>query len=50
MTLLLRNRHAMSYDTAWRQTRMLMRPDELVYRLHGHRPTRGTAQHDDGPS
>jgi hypothetical protein len=27
----------MSFDAAWRQARMLTAPDEMVYRLHGHR-------------
>lgn len=31
-----RSKTPLSYDTAWRQARMLHAPDEMVYRLHGH--------------
>lgn len=31
-----RSKIPLSYDTAWRQARMLHAPDEMVYRLHGH--------------
>jgi hypothetical protein len=34
-----RNRTPLSYDTAWRQARMLRHPDEMVYRLYGHQAT-----------
>ncbi|OII66841.1 hypothetical protein BJP39_01280 [Streptomyces sp. CC77] len=29
----------LSYDVAWRQARLDRCPDEMVYRLHGHRTT-----------
>lgn len=31
-----RSKTPLSYDTAWRQARMLHAPDEMVYRLYGH--------------
>ncbi|MER5661595.1 hypothetical protein [Streptomyces mirabilis] len=34
-----RSKTPLSYDTAWRQARMLRAPDEMVYRLHGHQAT-----------
>jgi hypothetical protein len=37
---LLIQRHsatALSYDAAWRQARLDRCPDEMVYRLHGHK-------------
>ncbi|MFF1648319.1 hypothetical protein [Streptomyces sp. NPDC058240] len=33
-----RERGLMSYDVAWRLARVIRRPDELVYRSHGHLP------------
>ncbi|MFF0478522.1 hypothetical protein [Streptomyces sp. NPDC004284] len=27
----------LSYDAVWRQARMFTAPDEMVYRMHGHR-------------
>lgn len=31
-----------SFDTAWRQTRIQLHPDEMPYRQHGHRPDSAT--------
>ncbi|AVH94390.1 hypothetical protein ACFUIZ_15045 [Streptomyces cinereoruber] len=42
---LQRARPGTPFDAAWRSSRMLSAPDEMVYRLHGHtahpRPSRG---------
>lgn len=38
LAILLRHRHVMTYDVAWRQARVLLRPDEMIYRLRGHAP------------
>jgi hypothetical protein len=38
LLILIRSRPTLAYDTAWRRARMLSRPDEMVYRLHGHSP------------
>lgn len=35
--LLLRKGRRLSFDTAWRLARVMRHPDELGYRLHGHR-------------
>ncbi|WP_328512924.1 hypothetical protein OHB25_59005 [Streptomyces mirabilis] len=53
-----RSKTPLSYDTAWRQARMLRAPDEMVYRLHGHQaasefpdvpgPTRSSAADEAG--
>lgn len=32
-----RGRGRLSYDAAWRLARVMRRPDEMGYRLHGHR-------------
>lgn len=33
-----RERGRRPYDAAWRLARVMRHPDELVYRVHGHRP------------
>ncbi|MFI0192744.1 hypothetical protein ACH4PW_35040 [Streptomyces sp. NPDC017082] len=33
-----RERGHRPYDAAWRLARVMRRPDELVYRIHGHGP------------
>nr|PPQ55826.1 hypothetical protein C5F59_03310 [Streptomyces sp. QL37] len=40
---------AVSYDTAWREARMVTSPDEMVYRLHGHHPPPPRAAPEGGP-
>lgn len=51
LVLLLRSGPTLTYDAAWRRARMLCRPDEMIYRLHGHSPPGQTsprvARHDD---
>ncbi len=32
-----RGRGRLSYDAAWRLARVMRHPDEMGYRLHGHR-------------
>jgi len=43
LPILIRSRSTLTYDAAWRRARMLSRPDELIYRIHGHAPRGDTA-------
>lgn len=37
LRLCARERGRLSYDAAWRLARVMRHPDEMGYRLHGHR-------------
>ncbi|CAL9552237.1 hypothetical protein SUDANB96_04478 [Streptomyces sp. enrichment culture] len=37
LRLHVRERDRLSYDAAWRLARVMRHPDEMGYRLHGHR-------------
>lgn len=41
----------LSFDAAWRRERLARHPDELTYRLHGHRSPHGPEPvRDTGPA
>jgi hypothetical protein len=37
LRLRVRERGRLSFDAAWRLARVMRHPDEMGYRLHGHR-------------
>ncbi|MCX4823193.1 hypothetical protein OG883_25555 [Streptomyces sp. NBC_01142] len=37
MRLRIRERGRLSYEAAWRLARIMRHPDEMGYRIHGHR-------------